>query len=236
MKRFLKGKNIVIGIITLVIGVVAVIGIARAWSFQTTTVSGNVVTFIINPEGKVDGVILDTVDQVNFGAQTGEIVAGQVKIGEALGATGFAGSSSPQGREFKAKTLQIGNQTITVVGGKPHPEKGNKDKRPHPPKRGERPESKDEMSGENADSAPKEITKTNSNVHFVLIGRHGEMRGLILADGTQIPLPKEVKDAEITFSEATNITVEGEISKSAYGNFIKPTTLTIDNQTFSFNR
>ncbi|HRH44852.1 MAG TPA: helix-turn-helix domain-containing protein [Pyrinomonadaceae bacterium] len=71
MKRFLKGKNIVIGIITLVIGVAAVIGIARVWSLQTTTINGNVVSFIINPEGKVDGVILDSGDQVNFGTQTG---------------------------------------------------------------------------------------------------------------------------------------------------------------------
>ena len=84
--------------------------------------------------------------------------------------------------------------------------------------------------------APKETAKAASSVKYVLVGGKGEARGLILADGTQIDLPKEVKDAELIFSAATRVAVEGEISRSAFGAFIKPNALTIDNQTFSFNR
>lgn len=256
MKNFLKSRNLVIGIITLIIGVVAVVGIARVWAFQSTTVSGNIVSFVMNPEGKIDGAILDTGDQIKFGAQTGALVAAQTKIGDALSATGHAGSKGGYGRELRAESLQIGDQTVTVVNakpgdrdGKPRPPKGE---RPRPPRDG-KPEPRDEQMNErpappdapNAENQPeaklppapeKETAKTTSNVKFVLVGGKGEARGLILADGTQIDLPKETKDAGIAFSEATAISVEGEASKGQFGTFIRPTTLTIDNQTFSFNR
>ena len=267
MKNFLKSKNLAIGIITLIIGVVAVVGIARVWAAQDTTVSGNVASFILNPEGKIDGAILSTGDQVRFGAQTGELIASQIKIGAALSATGHAGSSSNYGRELRAESLQIGDQTITVVNAKPRPGDRDGKKGPRPPK-GERPRSpregkpeprdderpapRDEQMNEspaapapNAENQPKadappvpekETAKASSNVKFILVGGKGEARGLILADGTQIDLPKEVKDAEISFSEATTVNVEGEVSKGQFGSFIRPTILTIDNQTFSFNR
>lgn len=263
MKKFLNGKNLFIGIITLVIGVVAVVGIARVWAFQTTTVSGNVASFIMNPEGKIDGAVLDSGDQIKFGVQTGELIASQIKIGDALSATGHTGSSSNYGRELRAESLQIGDQTINVVSAKPGSDRDDrkgprppKGERPRPPREGkpeprdgERPEPRDaqmnEPSAPDAENQPKPdappatergTAKASSNVKFVLVGGKGEARGLILADGTQIDLPKEVKDAEISFSEATAVNVEGEVSKGQFGNFIRPAVLTIDNQTFSYNR
>lgn len=257
MNKFLNGRNIAIGIITLALGVLVAVGIGKAFVFRTTSVSGNIVSFVLNPEGKVDGAILDTGDQIKFGEQTGELVASQIKIGDALSASGDAGSSTDYGRELRAKTLQIGEQTITVASGAPRPPKHDKPRgdRPHPPrppKDGDapRPELRDapkpeagnapqpEMNNGEAPPAPtsKETAKATSNVKFVLVGGKGEARGLILADGTQIDLPKEVKDAELTFSDATQIAVEGEISRGSFGAFIKPNVLTIDNQTFSFNR
>lgn len=257
MRSFLKSRNLGIGIITLIIGVFAAIGIAKVWAAQETTVSGQVASFILNQEGKIDGAVLNTGDQVKFGAQTGEFVAAQIKIGDALSATGHAGNSSNYGRELRAESLQIGDQMITVVNTKPRPgdrddKKGPrppKGERSRPPRDGERPEPRDEQIIErpapNAENQPeanmppapeKETAKAVSNVKFVLVGGKGEARGLILADGTQIDLPKEVKDAEISFSEATAVNVEGEIAKGPFGNFIRPQILTIDNQTFSFNR
>ena len=112
-------------------GVFVALGIGKIWAGQTTTVNGNVVSFILNPEGKVEGAILDTGDQVKFGEQTGELVASNIQIGGVLSATGDVGTKSNYGRELKAKTLQIGEQTITAVGGKKS--KGEKGKRPHKP-------------------------------------------------------------------------------------------------------
>jgi hypothetical protein len=248
MNKFLNGRNIAIGIITLVIGVFVVVGIGKVWAGQTTTVSGNVVSFILNPEGKVDGAILDTGDQVKFGAQTGELVASNIQIGGALSATGHAGTKSNYGREIHAQTLQIGEQTINVIGGKGHKgDKGDKGKRPHPPKkdekgergdRNERREPKPEMNDGEVSSAStaKETVKVASKVKFVIVDRKGEARGLILADGTNINLPKEAEDAKLTFDETTSIAVEGEVAKGSFGSFVKPNVLTINNQTFSFNR
>lgn len=240
MRKFLNGRNIAIGIITLALGVFIAAGIGKVWANKSTTVSGNVVSFILNPEGKVDGAILDTGDQIKFGEQTGELVASQIQIGGALGATGNTGTKSNYGREIHAQTLQIGEQTITVVGGKGP--KDDKSKHPHPPKKGDRPEPKDAPQSEVRNGeippvpAPKEIVKVSSNVRFVIVGREGEAKGLILADGTQINLPKEVKDAELTFAESMNVAVEGEVSKGNFGSFVKSNVLTINNQTFSFNR
>ena len=246
MKKYLNAKSITVGIITLIIGVFAVVAIARIFVFKPITVNGNVVAFMLNPEGKVDGAILNTGDQVKFGSQTGELVTSQIKIGDALSATGHAGSSSNYGREVNAESLQIGEQTITVVKGGPKPPRDPKDK-PHQPKdekrggpKGERPEPKDalktEMNVDVTPLAPKETVKVTAKVQFVIVGRNGEAKGLILTTGEQMNLPKEVKDASLTIDQNTDVTVEGAASKSDFGTFIKPVTLTIGGQTFSFNR
>jgi len=238
MNTILNGRNIAIGVITLALGVFVALGMGKIWAGQTTTVNGNVVSFILNPEGKVEGAILDTGDQVKFGEQTGELVASNIQIGGVLSATGDVGTKSNYGRELKAKTLQIGEQTITAVGGKKP--KGEKGKRPHKPKKGERPEPKDapqpDMRNGETPPAPKEVVKVSSNVRFVIVGKDGEAKGLILADGTNINLPKEVKDAGLKFAETMNVAIEGEVSKGNFGSFVKPNVLTINNQTFSFNR
>ncbi len=249
MKLF-NQRNIAVGIIALVIGVVAVFGLTKTFSQSTASVTGNVAAFILNPEGKVDGAILDTGDQVHFGAETGAIVVGQIKIGDALTVTGRAGDKSDYGRELRAETLQINGQTINVIRSKPTRKgkdgKGPKGKKPQP--RGDKPEAAPQPpNAENPNSgmsenvaalpvAPRETATANGSVRFVLVGGHGEAWGLILSDGTQVKLPKEVHDANLTFNEQTSVSVEGEAAKSDFGTFIKPTRLTIGDQTFSFNR
>jgi hypothetical protein len=84
--------------------------------------------------------------------------------------------------------------------------------------------------------APRQTASASGQVRFVLVGGRGEARGLILSGGEQIALPKEVNDANLTFSQDTQISVEGESPQSDFGKFIHPTRLTIGNQTFSFNR
>ena len=256
MNKVLNGKNIAIGIITLALGVFVVLGIGKVWAQQTTTVSGNVASFILNPEGKVDGAILDTGDQVTFGAETGEIVAANVAVGGALTATGHAGTKSDYGREFHAKTVQIGEQTITVVG-RPHPPKdglkGGKPHGPRPPK-GNKPEPKDgeksappmsedaENMPPRSENAPEanapqpETAKISGTVKFVLVNKDGKARGLILAGGEQLNLGKEVENANLSFDANTNVGAEGAAAKSQFGTFVKAKVLTVGNQTFAFGK
>jgi len=249
MKLF-NQRNIAVGIIALVIGVFAVFGLTKTFSQSTASVTGNVAAFILNPEGKVDGAILDTGDQVRFGAETGAIVAQQIKVGDALAATGRAGYKSDYGRELRVETLQIGGQTINVIRAKPMPRgdkegKGPKGKKPAPrddkPQAAPQPPNVENTNGEMSRNvvppvAPRETATANGNVRFVLVGGRGEARGLILSDGTQVMLPKEVHDANLTFNDKTSVSVEGEAAKSDFGRFIRPTRLTIGDQTFSFNR
>ena len=263
MTNFLNSRNLIIGILTLAVGVFAAVGIAKVSASQAVTVTGSVVSFIVNPEGQVDGAILSTGEQIKFGGQTGEIVTSRIRIGDTLSATGYAGGSSVHGREFKANSLQIGGQTITISAGKPGPKggpKGGLKGAPHHPRGALPPPPVAPINGQMPPppvvpvsgqmpvppapgmpiapgfAQPLERAKVSGTVKFVLVGGYGEAKGLILSDGTQLNLPKEVKDSEMTFSNATSVAVEGEIVRGQFGTFIKPLVLTIDNQIFSFNR
>ncbi|MET0752045.1 MAG: hypothetical protein ABWZ66_01665 [Pyrinomonadaceae bacterium] len=251
MKIFSK-SNITVGLITLVIGVFTVVGIAKVFRQSTTSVSGTITAFILNPEGKVDGVILDTGDQLNFGMETGVIVSEKVKIGDAISATGHAGTKSDYGRELRAETLQIGDQTITVLHSKPKSPRDERRPKPHPgddkmpspaPGDAKAPKTDNVNAPKLGDvnsppvaPIPMQTMTANGQIRFVLVGGRGEARGLILSSGEQIALPKEVNDEGLTFNQETQISVEGESAQSDFGKFIHPTRLTIGNQTFSFNR
>lgn len=254
MNRIFNGKNIAISILTLAIGTFVALGASKLVFGKTETVTGNVVSFILNPEGRVDGAVLDTGDQVKFGAETGEVVAANLSIGGQLTATGNAGTKSDYGREFHAESLQIGDQTITIA----HQPKGPKDGGPKPPKgpRGDRPKGpKDdqplppnaEMNGEkplppDAENAPDanrpqaETAKISGNVKFVLVNREGEPRGLILTSGEQLNLGREVEESNLSFDQNTSVSAEGEIAKGQFGTFVRPNVLTVGNQTFTFGR
>ena len=70
----------------------------------------------------------------------------------------------------------------------------------------------------------------------VLVNREGEPRGLILANGEQFNLGKEVENAGLSFDQNTNVSVEGEIVKGQFGTFVRPKVLSVGNQTFTFGR
>lgn len=261
--KFINKKSIAIGIITLALGVLAACATAttRGWFDSSTSVEGTIIAFILNPEGKPDGAVLDTGDQVHFGAETGAILVQQIKIGDRLAATGHAGTKSDYGREVRAETLQIGDQTITVLHSKP-PRDGDKpkpgDKRRPKPRPGDDkmpppPAAPDDANAPKPDDAtapkpesnqplqvapiPAQTASASGNVRFVLVGGRGEARGLILSTGEQIALPKEVADnSDLKFNQDTQASAEGEAAKTEFGTFIRPTRLTVGNQTFSFNR
>lgn len=242
MKIFSK-SNITVSLVALVIGVFAVVGIAKVFRQSTANVSGTITAFILNPEGKVDGAILDTGDQVNFGMETGAIVSEQAKVGDAISATGHAGTKSDYGRELRAETVQIGDQTITVLHSKPKPLRDERRPKPRPRDDKMPPAPRDANAPKPGDvnappvvPIPMQTATASGQVRFVLVGGRGEARGLILSSGEQIALPKEVNDANLTFNQETQISVEGESAQSNFGKFIHPIRLTVGNQTFSFNR
>lgn len=263
--QFINKKSIAIGIITLVLGVLAACAVTattRGWFDSSTSVEGTIAAFILNPEGKTDGAILDTGDQVHFGAETGALISGQIKVGDRLKVTGHAGTKSDYGREIRAESLQIGDQTITVLHSQPEPrgDKGGKPrpaddrKGPKPPRPGDdrQPRTGDdkmpppvlddanapkpEMNQPPTAPIPAPTASASGQIRFVLVGGRGEARGLILSTGEQIALPKEVNDANLTFVQDTQVSAEGEAAKTDAGTFIHPTRLSIGNQTFSFNR
>lgn len=246
MNKFFKGRNLIIGLVTLALGLIVAVGIGKISSAQSSTVTGKINAFTLNPEGKVDGAILDTGDQIKFGPETGAEVTASVGIGGTLTATGNAGTGSNYGREFHAQSLQIGDKTITIAH-KPKAKDGKREGGRHDGEKGKRRGGKDrERGGENADksedAAPDadrpqaETAQISGTVKYVLVNREGNPRGVILAGGEQLNLGREVEKAGPAFDENTNIAAQGEIVKSEFGTFVKADTLTIGNQTFTFNR
>lgn len=75
--KFINKKYITVGILTLALGVLAAFAATKTLWNQSATAQGKVVAFILNPEGKTDGAILDTGDQIHFGAETGALIVQQ---------------------------------------------------------------------------------------------------------------------------------------------------------------
>lgn len=255
--KFFNARNIAIAVLTLALGSFVAVGAARLFFGTTETISGNITSFILNREGRVDGAILDTGDQIKFGAEAGDVVTANAQPGTPLTATGRAGKRSNYGREFHASSLQLGEQTITIASGRPKGPKGPKEPkdgrphRPHPPKDGDRgprgskddenerplPPDEAEIADANADKpSPVETANVSGSVKFVLVNKDGEPRGLILAGGEQFALGKEVEDADLSFDENTSVGATGEIVKTPFGTVLRPKVLTVGQQTFTFDR
>ncbi|MER3429160.1 MAG: hypothetical protein C4334_13920 [Pyrinomonas sp.] len=223
-----KSKYAIAFLIVFGFGVLLAWGAQRLWQ-QATTTQGQIVAFILDPAGRVEGVALDNGDQVRFGAQTGEFVSSRVKVGDRLTATGRAGTRSGYGREVRATTLQVADQRVEIVPSGPQRPKGPKHGPVPPPVPGAGmilPEG----------SALEEKATAQGTIKLVLVDGHGQARGLILSDGTQVALPRAVADAGVTLDAQTPVIVEGRAMKSDFGVRVEPARLTIGQRTFSFDR
>lgn len=221
--RLSKGKYVIVFVIVFCFGVLLAWGAKRWWQ-QPATTQGQVVAFILDPEGRVEGAALDNGDQVRFGPQAGEIVVSRVKIGDRLVATGRAGTRSEYGREVRAETLQIAGQTVEIIPSRPKRPKHGPALPPGPgAERGP-------MASEGG------MTTAQGTIKLVIVDGRGQARGLILSDGTQVALPRAVAEAGVTLDGQTPITVEGRAAKSDFGVRIEPARLTIGQRTFSVDR
>src|SRR6185503_1678175 len=107
----------------LIVGTaIAIWGLPR-FVHKTTSVKGQVTSFLLDDRGVVNGLLLSTGDQINFRPETGEIVSSQVKIGDEITATGHAGTQTSYGREFHSEQLAINGQTIIEVHSGPGPKR-----------------------------------------------------------------------------------------------------------------
>lgn len=172
---------------------------------STFTGTGVVQQYLLNPEGRVDGLLLNTGVQVKFPPQAGDalkLAAPQTSIE----VVGNAGTPSRFGQEVKATQIrnpQTG-QTLALQPADPAA-----------------PPTAPNYSNVSADST----------LQRWLVGRRGEVNGAILASGLQVKFGPHVgAQLASTAQIGAKVQVQGFGTRNDYGQIIQATALTVNGQ------
>ncbi|MDT4897596.1 MAG: hypothetical protein QOH25_2673 [Acidobacteriota bacterium] len=256
----LSKRNLLVGVLTFILGIgafAAIWGMPKFLKPNTTTKS-QVAAYLLDERGAVNGLLLTSGDQLHFSPQTGEAVAAQIKVGDEVTATGHAGSKSNYGREVRVEQISANGRTIIEAeSGPKHPheprdKRGPKghDERPAPPDASAPAEAKtesnvapgsdagDALQTGNAQPAPPEIFKATGTVKAHLVNGHGDVDGLILSSGEQVRFSPKVGKLVIAAEQGadTPVSVEGTAVSNERGTVIRPTLITVGNQTIALGR
>jgi hypothetical protein len=258
MSLFSK-RNLLVGVLTFIIGIgtfAAIWGMPKFLTSSATTQS-QVAAYLLDERGAVNGLLLTNGDQLHFSSQTGEAVAAQIKVGDEVSATGRDGSKSNYGREFRVEQISANGRTIIEAKSGP--------KRPHEPRDRRGPkghgdqstptdapapaEAKTEQNAApgsdananqtmNAPPAPPETLKATGTIKVHLVNGHGDVFGLILSSGEQMRFSPKVGKLVVAAEQGadTPVSVEGTVVSNERGTVIRPTLITVGNQTIALGR
>lgn len=170
--------------------------------------SGTVERYLLNPKGVVDGLFLSNGLQVKFPPHMANSLSAAVKPGDRVKVAGVPGLSSNFGQEVRAYSITNTETQKTVLDQPPlYP--------PQPP----------------VGSRYENLSAEGTAQHW-LVGRRGEIKGIILSNGAQVRFPPHVGD-QLTNLAQTGATIQaqGFGSRSSYGQVLEATSLTVDGQT-----
>lgn len=258
MSLFSK-RNLLVGASTFIIGIgtfAAIFGMPKFLT-RSATVKSQAAAYLLDDRGAVNGLLLTSGDQLHFSPQTGEAVAAQIKIGDEVTATGRAGSKSNYGREVHVEQILANGRTIIEAeSGPKHPHgprdvrgpKGPGD-RPAPPDAPAQVQAKTETNvaqgsdadankTENAQPAPPLTFKATGTIKAHLVNGHGDVDGLILSGGEQVRFSPKVGKLVIGAEQGadTQVSVEGTGVSNERGTLMRPTLITVGNQTIALGR
>lgn len=171
------------------------------------TFTGTVEQYLLNPEGRVDGLLLKNGLQVKFPPHLGMSLATLVTPGNDITVTGIAGVPTRFGQEIRASQI-TNRQTQQTVTKQESP-----DSPPSPPAT---------LSHYNSLSA-------EGTAQHWLVGHRGEIHGVVLSSGTQVKFPPHVGDQLISTAQVGDkVQVQGFGSRNNDGQVIEATTLTVN--------
>lgn len=126
-----RKRNLLVAIATfvVVVGACAAIWGVPKLKRRSTSVNGQVIAYLLNDRGDVNGLLLSSGDQLHFSPQTGAVVASQIKVGDEVTASGHAGSKSNYGREVRVEKITANGRTIVEAEAGPPRPHGPHDKR-----------------------------------------------------------------------------------------------------------
>ena len=177
-----------------------------------TTFTGQVQQYLLNPEGKVDGVLLSNGLQVKFPPHMGDSLVAMIAPGAGVNVSGTPGISTRFGQEVKAKSITNSQTNQTLVKQPPTVP-------PQPPLQG------------NYSNLSVEGTAQQW-----LVGRRGEINGVILSSGAQVKFPPHVRMHLLSLAKAGDrVQAEGFGTSNSYGEVLQATGLTVNGQSVSFD-
>ena len=177
-----------------------------------TTFTGQVQQYLLNPEGKVDGVLLSNGLQVKFGPHLGDSLVAMIAPGAGVSITGTPGISTRFGQEVKAKSITNSQTNQTLVKQPPAVP-------PQPPLQG------------NYSNLSVEGTAQQW-----LVGHRGEINGVILSSGAQVKFPPHVGMQLLSLAQrGDRVQAEGFGTSNSYGQVLQATGLTVNEQPVSFD-
>jgi hypothetical protein len=175
---------------------------------NTTPIATGVVTrFLVNPFGEVDGLLLDNGPLVTFPPHMEHELTAAIKPGDPVAIRGQVTGSA----QIKALVLTNTRTDQQVIE--------------HPPARTERKMPK------HLRAAGLQQIRARSTVAHVRYGKHGEVKDVVLADGTTVKLPKDIVESFVpVLRVGQELEVVGYGSENAYGRGIEATALGVAGQ------
>jgi hypothetical protein len=177
--------------------------------FLTTTpiATGVVSRFLVNPFGEVDGLLLDSGTLVTFPPHMEHELTAAITPGAPVAVRGQATGPT----QIKALILTNTSTNQQVIE--------------HPPAPAER-------------KLPKHLRavglrqlRARATVSHLRYGKHGEIKDLVLADGTTVKLPKDVSESFTPWLRVgQELEVVGYGSENAYGRGLEATGIGIAGQ------
>lgn len=175
------------------------------------TFTGEVQQYLFNPEGRVDGLLLNNGTQVKFPPHMTDSLVALVAPGARITVSGNPGVSTSFGQEVKAQSITNIQTGRTLVEQPPA----------YPPK------------------PPIQSTYTNLSVEGTaqhwLVGHRGEINGVLLSGGAEVKFPPHVGDQLISIAKlGDKIQAQGFGTRNSYGQVLQATSMTVNGQPVSF--
>ncbi|MDQ6733558.1 MAG: hypothetical protein M3Z35_05485 [Nitrospirota bacterium] len=172
-------------------------------NFTQPTAGGTVKQYLMNPHGDVDGLLLGDGTQVHFPPHMGNELTTEIKLGNQVTVQGDRLEGTPL---VRAEAITNSRTGRAVVEHEP----SWKD-RPIPPHL-KRLSMKD--------------MQASGSIQALLYAPRGEIRGFILADGTQIHMRPDVGDSLArTLTAGETVQAEGYGTDNQYGRSLEATAI-----------
>jgi hypothetical protein len=175
---------------------------------EAVTYAGTVQKYLLNPEGRVDGLLLNNGLQVKFPPHLSDQLTNLIAPNAEVSITGKPGTPTRFGQEIRA--IQITNrQTQQTIAAQPPTTP------PSPP----------------ANSTSYTNLSAEGTTQHWLVGHRGELNGLILSSGVEVKFPPHVGEQLVNLIQGNDkVEVQGFGSRNSYGKVIEATQLTVNGQ------